>query len=696
MYRIGCDIGGTFTDLALIDTTTGEVTTGKVLTTPHSPAEGALHGIESVLASRGVSLGRDVEQVIHGTTLVINTIIERRGAPTALLVTEGFRDFLEVGRGARYDNYDINIEMPKPLVPRRWRRPIRERIDREGRVRIPLDENQVRSTLKELKAEGVEAVAVCFLHSFRNPVHEKRVKELAAEVTPELHVTLSCELVPEMREFERASAAVANAYTRPAMRGYLAGLCQELARRGGSEEQLLVMLSHGGLTTAAIAGEFPLRVLESGPAAGAIMASTLARELGIEHALSFDMGGTTAKSCLIENGEPSVTKEFEVARMARFKRGSGIPINLPIIEMMEIGAGGGSIATIDEMGLLAVGPQSAGAVPGPACYDRGGQLPTVTDADLLLGYLNPRYFLGGRMALSEERARRAIEEHVARPGKLSVEEAAWGIHDVVNENMANATRVLAVEKGLELTGYTLIAFGGAGPVHAYGLARKLDIERMIVPGRAGVASAFGMLVAPLSFDFIRTYIMKIDDSLDFARLNEIYGEMEAEGRRLLTSAGVPANEITITRSADMRYLLQGREIDVPVPTGRLGPEHRGALLDAFTAAHAQKFNWAHPDLEVVGVNWKVMVSGPRPKVGLEAPAIKGGSVAEALKGSRPVYFPEFKGARPCPVYSRKALGPGADIPGPAIIEEEHSTAIVGPGGRVTTDRFLNLVITVGR
>jgi N-methylhydantoinase A len=690
MYRIGCDIGGTFTDVVVLDTERGEVHAGKVLTTPDDPARAAIEGLRGLCAEQGIQLDREVQHLIHGTTLVINTLIQRAGAKTALLVTEGFRDFLEIGRGSRYDNYDINIDMPQPLVPRRWRRGVRERVDANGVVRTKLDERQARQVVRELAKDGVEAIAVCFLHSFRNPVHERRMRVLINKEAPAIEVSLSCEVIPEIREYERASTTVANGFALPPTRRYLADFRTQLdeLRFGG---EFLMMLSHGGITTPEVAGQFPIRILESGPAAGAVLAAFLGEHVGCPHILSFDMGGTTAKGCLIDDYKPQITKEFEVARMARFKKGSGLPINLPVIDMLVIGAGGGSIARIDEMGLLTVGPLSAGAVPGPVCYGRGGTAPTVTDADLLLGYLDAGYFLGGSMPLDRRAAETAVEQQIARPAQLSVTEAAWGIHNIVDENMANASRVLAVEKGVELAPYTMIAFGGAGPVHAFNVCRKLGIQRFLVPHVAGVASALGFLVAPLSFDFIHTYIIKLTD-FDAETLNRIYTEMEKEGRRLLTKAGVPPADVTVTRSADMRYALQGREIDVPIPAGKLTSAHREQILEAFAAAHMQKYNWSHPDLEVMGVNWKIVAAGPRPQLRLNHRGAEAG--ADARKGERPVYFTEFKDLLPCPVYDRYRLWPGFSCDGPAVIEERESTIVVGPGGSATVDDLGNVVVSV--
>ena len=691
IYRLGCDIGGTFTDVILLDTRTHALTAGKVLTTPEDPSVGAIRGIREVLREQGVDPGTELADIIHGTTLVINAIINRSGAKTALLVTEGFRDFLEIGRGGRWDNYDMYIQMPRHLVPRRFRRGIRERINRDGKVYVEFDEKQAEAQVRELMAEGIEAFAVCFLHSFRNPAHEKKMKDLILRLDPEAQVTLSSELIPEIREFERASTTVANAYTLPNMRRYITRFQKDLEGIGFGG-QFFMMLSHGGITTPETASEFPIRVLESGPAAGAIYSSFLGRLMKIEKLLSFDMGGTTAKSCLIEGGKPVVTKEFEIARIARIRKGSGLPINLPVIEMVEIGAGGGSIAQVDDMGLVTVGPRSAEAKPGPACYGQGGREPTVTDADLVLGYLNEQFFLGGKMPLDRARAEEALRERVARPAGLTLEEAAWGVHKIVNENMARSARVQAVEKGLDISAYTMVAFGGAGPVHAYGVSRILGLPRFIVPACAGVASAVGFLVAPLSFDFIRTYMMHLD-KIDWQALSRLYGEMEAEGREYLHRAGVPDPQIAVVRSADMRYVLQGREIDVPVPAGRLGPENLPAIQEAFNEEHSRKYGWMYPELEVMGLNWKIVVSGPDPQFRLREVEAGSRDLQRALKGRRKVYFPET-GFAPCEVYDRTLLPPNALMAGPLVVEEAESTTVVGPGGRCETDACLNLTVSL--
>jgi N-methylhydantoinase A len=689
---LGCDIGGTFTDAVLLNTETNTLHAGKVLTTPEDPSVGAIRGIEEVLEERGVNPSTELADVIHGTTLVINAVINRSGAKTALLVTEGFRDFLEIGRGGRWDNYDMYIRMPRHLVPRRHRKGIRERINRDGKVYVEFDEAQAEAAVRELLGDGIEAFAVCFLHSFRNPAHEKKMKEVILRVDPNAQVTLSSELIPEIREYDRASTTVANAYTLPNMKRYISKFNEDLEgiRFGG---QFFLMLSHGGITTPETASDFPIRVLESGPAAGAIYSSYLGQLKEIDRLLSFDMGGTTAKSCLIEGGKPVVTKEFEIARIARIRKGSGLPINLPVIEMVEVGAGGGSIAQVDEMGLVTVGPRSAEAYPGPACYDQGGEEPTVTDADLVLGYLNEHFFLGGKMSLDRERAVGVIQGGIAAPTDLSLEEAAWGVHKIVNENMARTARVQAVEKGLDITDYTMVAFGGAGPVHAYGVAKTLGLRQFIVPACAGVASAVGFLVSPLSFDFIRTYMMHLD-KIDWKALNEIYEEMEAEGREYLHRAGVKDEEITVARSAEMRYVLQGREIDVPIPAGKLSEEQLSVIEGAFNDEHAQKYGWMYPDLDVMGLNWKIVVSGPDPKFQLSEVQAEGRALGKAKKGQRKVYFPET-GFVDCDVYDRYLLPPNIQMEGPLVVEETESTTVVGPGGQCETDAYLNLIVSIG-
>ena len=520
--RLGVDIGGTFTDLVVVDEITGRLSVGKVLTTPKDPAHGVEQGIIALLTDAGVAAAA-VRAVAHGTTLATNALIERKGARTALLTTAGFRDAIEIGREGRYDMYDLFIDPPAPLVPRHLRREVGERIGPDGAVIRPLDEAGARAVVRELVTEGIEAVAICLLHAYVNPAHERRLAAIVAEIAPDVSVSCSSDVVPEIREYERTSTTTANVYVVPLMARYLEDLERRLGE-SGIPGQLYVMHSAGGIVLPPLARRVPIRLVESGPAAGALAAARAASERDEPRLLSFDMGGTTAKACVIDGGAPLVGREFEVARADRFKKGSGLPIRVPVIEMIEIGAGGGSIARVDRLGLLKVGPDSAGADPGPACYNLGGRLPTVTDADLVLGYLDAGFFLGGRMPLDRDAARRAIEEHVARPLGLDVTAAAWGIHRVVNENMAAAARIHAIERGRDLRSYPLFAFGGAGPVHCWQVARVLRVPRILIPFAAGAMSAYGLLAAPLAFDFVRTGRQRLD-AADWDAINARYADM---------------------------------------------------------------------------------------------------------------------------------------------------------------------------
>lgn len=691
MYKVGSDIGGTFTDTVFWDEETGELTLGKVLTTPQDPSQGALEGTRQVLDGLGAEPGQ-IGSLIHGTTLVANALIERKGARTALITTRGFRDVLEMRTEKRYELYDIFFQMPLPLVPRYLRREVTERLQEDGSVLTPLDDGEAEALVRELAVDGVEALAVCLLHSFRNPEHERRMEAIIQRVAPGLPYSLSVEVNPEIREFLRTSTTVANAYTQPLVERYLARLEEGLAR-AGFRGQLYVMFSNGGIGTAETARRFPVRIVESGPAAGAIASSFYGELLGLPRLVSFDMGGTTAKICFIEDGRPATTSSFEVARMHRFKRGSGLPLKVPVIDMIEIGAGGGSIARVDRLGLLKVGPDSAGASPGPVCYDQGGAAPAVTDADLVLGYLDPAYFLGGRMPLSLEMARQALQERVAGPLGLSLEEAAWGINQVVNENMANAARVYAAEKGKDLKAYTMVAFGGAGPVHAYFVARKLGMRSILAPLGAGVTSAVGFLAAPLSFDLVRTYMAPLG-GLDLGRVGSMLSEMEDQGSHLLKKGGVRGEDITLRRYCEMRYVGQGHEILVPMPEGPLGAQQLPAIREAFDREYQRLYHRLNTGYRVECLNWRVVASGPRPRLQPRRHLV-GGNLEAALKGRRPAYFPELSGYRDCPVYDRYRLYPEATFSGPAIVEERESTVIVGPEASALVDEYLNLVINLG-
>ena len=686
--RLGVDIGGTFTDLVVVDETTGAIRVGKVLTTPKDPAHGVEQGIQSLLDEARVDPGR-VRAVVHGTTLATNALIERKGARTALLTTEGFRDALEIGREGRYDMYDLFIDPPPPLVPRHLRREVPERLLPDGSVLRPLDEAAARRVIAGLIEDGAEAVAICLLHAYLNPVHERRLAELVREAAPHVLVSCASDVVPEIREYERASTTSANVYVAPLMGRYLEDLERRLAGLG-VPGQLYVMQSSGGIALPPLARRLPIRLVESGPAAGALAAAQAARERGDARLLSFDMGGTTAKACVIDDGAPLVAREFEVARADRFKKGSGLPIRVPVIEMIEIGAGGGSLARVDRMGLLKVGPDSAGADPGPACYNLGGRQPTVTDADLLLGYLDAEFFLGGRMRLDRAAAERAVTEHVARPLGLDVTTAAWGIHRVVNENMAAAARIHGIERGRDLRAYPLFAFGGAGPVHCWQVARILKVPRILLPFGAGAMSAWGLLAAPLAFDFVRTVRARLD-AADWDALNGLFAEMEDEGRELLARAGVARDSVRVGRIAEMRYVGQGHEVEARMPAGRLSAASLPAITTAFEEAYRALYHRLPQGVPIEALNWRVTVSAPPPVLAFGGGAA-GGSAGTSVKTRRRAWFAEANGWVDTPVYDRYTLGPGTTFDGPAIVEERESTAIIGPGAHCRVDDGRTIVV----
>ncbi|HLH61856.1 MAG TPA: hydantoinase/oxoprolinase family protein [Ktedonobacteraceae bacterium] len=688
-HRVGVDIGGTFTDLVIFDDASGNFAVGKTLTTPRDPSQAVEMLILDTLEREQLPI-ESVRQIIHGTTLVTNAIIERTGSPTALFATRGFRDSTEIGREHRYELYDLMLEMPQPLVPRYLRFDVPQRTQADGTTLQELDAALVERLTRELVAYGIEAVAIAFLHSFTNPAAEREAQAIIQRIAPNMRVSISSEVVPEIREFERTSTTVANVYVQDRVEKYLRQLQARLARLA-FKGQIFLMISSGGIVTVDTAIRFPVRLLESGPAAGALAAASYGTTSGYADLLSFDMGGTTAKFCVIDQGQPLTTNNFEVDRRYRLKKGSGLPIKLPVIEMIEIGAGGGSIARIDPLGLLKVGPESAGADPGPACYGLGGTEPTVTDADLVLGYLDPGYFLGGQFKIDLAAARQAIAERIAQPLGLSVEGAAWGIHQVVNENMANAARIHTLERGKDPHRFPVFAFGGAGPVHGFRIAKALGSPAMIAPFGAGVMSAVGFLTAPLAFDFVRSWRARLD-ALDWQKANTLLDEMEAEGQALLQRSGVAPQQLNHRRQADMRYVGQGHEIVVPLPPGHLNSESVPTILKSFEEVYQRLYERLSPAVPVEIINWRVISSGPTPKIRLQAPGEQQARAQAVHKGSRQAYFPELGGYFETPVYNRYGLLPGMSFSGPAIVEERESTVIVGPDSHFHIDEQRNLII----
>jgi N-methylhydantoinase A len=670
--HLAADIGGTFTDIAV--THQGALFTCKVPTIPDAPEEGIFRGVRQAMAETGLTAA-DFSLIVHGTTLATNALIERKGAKTAMLVTDGFRDAVEMAYENRFEQYDIFMDKPPPLVPREFRYGVPERVDAKGDVLIPLDENAVGGLIEELRKHRIEAVAIGLMHSYAAPGHERRLGDILARELPDVLVSLSCEVSPEIREYERWSTTAANAYVQPLMSHYLGRLSSELGEMGFTCP-LRLMTSGGGLASLETARRFPIRLVESGPAGGAILAARVARECGLDRVLSFDMGGTTAKICLIDDGAPQQSRSFEVARQYRFMKGSGLPLRIPVIEMVEIGAGGGSVARVDALSRIHVGPESAGAVPGPACYGQGGDAPTVTDANVTLGRIDPDNFAGGTMKLDAALSAGAIDSDVGEALSLSTLSAAFGISEVVEENMANAARVHAVERGKEIRGRTLVAFGGGAALHAARLARKLNIDEVIVPVAAGVGSAVGFLQAPVAYEVVRSRYALLDETFDATGLNALYAEMRTEAEQIVAEAA-PDADLIETRTADMRYQGQGHEIAVELPAGPYDVSLRDALTGLFETAYAATYSRRIPGLEVEVMNWTLRLSAtvedPAP-----CPPMPNATTPEPL-GMRDLFDPDTGILSTAPVYRRDALTPGAEIAGPAIIAEDETTTIVLAG-----------------
>ena len=669
--RLAVDIGGTFTDLALEHG--ARRTTAKVLTTPSAPEQGVMTGVRQILSTAGLQPS-DIAILIHGTTLATNAIIERKGARTALLTTEGFRDVLAMGNESRYDQYDLNIVLPEPLVPRHLRLPVAERLDNEGRVLKPLDVAGLRAWVPHLRRAQVESIAVGFLHSFVNPVHERQARDVLAAEMPDVPVSISSDVSPEMREWERFSTTVANAYVQPLMASYLTRLAKELAGIGLTAPVFL-MLSGGGLTTIETACRFPIRLVESGPAGGAIFSAEIARECGLENVLSFDMGGTTAKICLIDDFQPQTARTFEVARVGRFRKGSGLPLRIPVIEMVEIGAGGGSIAHVDSLGRIGVGPESAGADPGPACYGRGGAKPAVTDANLSLGRYDAARFAGGTMPLQPAPALAALQAEIGDRLGLTAEMAGLGVIEMVDENMANAARVHAIESGKSYDGRCMIAFGGGGPVHACRVAEKIGISRILVPSGAGVGSAIGFLRAPVGYEVVRSLYQRFR-SFDLAAVNAVLAEMAAEAEAVVAegSFGAPTGQ---TRIAYMRYVGQGHEIAVPLPARVLVAEDIAAIRAEYDRQYSRFFDRPVPGSDVEIMSYAVVVATvPARQAGTDA--VLGAASATPVR-HRAVRDTATGAVADWAIYDRADLAPGASLAGPAIIAEDETSTLVGPG-----------------
>ncbi len=681
--RIGVDIGGTFTDLVLLDLATGRLTNAKVLTTPDDPSRGVLAGLAEVLARAGARAA-DVSQVIHGTTLVANAIIERKGVRVALVATAGFRDVLDMAREWRWDIYDLTLQLPAPLVPRSRAVEVIERLGPDGAVVTPFDDASAHAAATAIAGMDVEAAAICLLHSFRNPDHERRMAAILAEHCPGLAISLSCEISPTIGEYERASTTAANAYVQPVFRRYIAGLAEGM-RGMGIGVDLLLMQSDGGTAHQNTALRMPIRLVQSGPAGGARAAALAGQLAGHADVLAFDMGGTTAKACLIPAGQPVRAPDFEVARIARFRRGSGLPLKVPAVDMIEIGAGGGSIARVNALGLIQVGPDSSSADPGPVCYGRGGTEPTVTDADLLLGYLDADNFLGGAMRLDRMAAEAALARFGARLGLTAVQ-AALGIHDTVNETMAQAAGIHTLEKGLRAQDFAIVAIGGAGPVHACAVAQRLGIGTVICPAGAGVASAFGFLAAPVSFEAARARVEPLA-TLDPAEVAAILAPLRAETLASIAEAGIDPATCTVEASAELRYSGQGHEVEAAIPADGA----TAGLRSAFEAAYLALYNRIEPGAAVEAVTWRVIARAPTPDLRLAGRSFAGGSVPP---GSRPIWCATARAIVPAPVYDRYRLGPAERIAGPAIVEERESTAVIPHGATARTDAAGNLVITL--
>ena len=686
-YSLGIDIGGTFTDIVIYDHSRAQSLSHKELTTPDAPHKGVVTGIRRLFIQHEIPYA-DVARVVHATTLFTNSLIERKGALTGLITTAGFRDALEMQREHKYELYDLFIELPRPLVRRALRLEVPERMSARGTPETPLDEKKLLSCAEELRRNGVTSVAVVFLHAYANDAHEKRAGELLRKAFPDLFVSLSSEVSPQIREFERTSTTVANAYIKPLADTYLDLMSREIAALG-IDAPLFMMLSNGGLTHIDEAKRVPIQLLESGPAAGALAGAFFGARSNVKDVLAFDMGGTTAKLSIIDDGEPLIAYRFEASRQKRFAEGSGLPLSISTVELIEIGAGGGSIAAIDALGLLKVGPRSAGASPGPACYQRGGREATVTDANLVLGFLDPANFAGGTMRIDAAAAQSALEP-LAEASTLRIEDIAWGIHSVVNENMAAAARVHIAERGHQADRFALLVTGGGGPLHGCEVARRLGIRRVICPPEAGVASALGLLMAPARIDRVAT-VTRLVDQLSWPELEEAYARLESDARAVIDKTVTRAASVSVARSADMRFVGQGFEVVTPLPAGPYSAASHEAVREAFLAAYRQMFGKVPPVANIEIINIRVAVSAVTGDGTLNT-SVDRKTAGSARKRARRAWIGALGRYQEIPVHDRFALRAGDEIAGPAIVEEASSTLIVPPDARATTDSSGNIVV----
>ena len=684
-FTIGVDIGGTFTDIVAVNQKNGIQFNEKVLTTPKDPSKAVLTGVKSIIEKNTIDPKNC--RIIHGTTLVANALIERKGVKTALLTTKGFRDVLEIGREWRYDLFSLDLEMPSPIVPRQLRFEIEERINFKGEVIQSLDEIGLLKVVKKIAKSGVETLAIVFMHSFKNSSHEKLAKKIIQAHAPNLNICLSCIVSPEIGEYERTSTTVANAYVQPIFKNYVTSLVKGL-KKIGIINDLFLMLSDGGIVHQKTAIEFPIRLVQSGPAGGAQAATLYGKLLKQDNILCFDMGGTTAKACLIENGKPNRTTMFEVARVFRFSKGSGLPLQVPVVDMIEIGAGGGSIARIDSMGLIQVGPDSSSSYPGPACYGLGGKLPTVTDSDLILGYIDADNFLGGDMKLIKENAEKAIKEHIADPLGITILNAAWAIHEIVTENMSQAASIHALEKGRKIERFSMIPIGGAGPVHACSLMSKMNISQMISPANAGVASAIGMIASPNSFELVQTDMQLLED-LNFSKMRNQFKIMHKNGVKSLLKTGTAFDKITISNSVLMRYVGQGYEIEVPLSKGNIENKNIKSIKIEFEKVYKILFGRIEKmPLEII--SWRTIASGPVTNFIIKNKNFNTTSKNIYTK-KRPVFF-GGKSYIHTKVIDRNNLQKSFQAKGPLIIEERESNLIIPPNFNVRMDPTGNLLI----